>query len=121
MRSLPVSAYRAAGIAALGCACLVIAPLASHAVDAATTTGTETGPLKVRMAEYRKKLAEYNKAYDAYDKVAGPYWRTVTDKRSRRRTRRSVYPISLGQRQGKPQKPLSAMHMALILTAPAPI
>jgi len=65
----------------------VIAPLASHAVDAATETGTETAPMKAAMAEYRKKLAEYTKAYDAFDKIAGPYWRAVTDKRSRRRTK----------------------------------
>ena len=87
MRRSPVSAYRAASIAALGCACLVIAPLASHAAEAATTTGTETAPMKAKMAEYRKKLAEYNKAWDAYEKLAGPYWRAVTDKRSRRRTK----------------------------------
>ena len=87
MRRSPISAYRAATIAALGCACLVIAPLTSHAVDAATSTDTETGPLKARMAEYRKKLAEYHKAWDAYEKIAGPYWRAVTDKRSRRRTK----------------------------------
>jgi hypothetical protein len=62
-------------------------PLASHAAEAATTTGTETAPMKAAMAEYRKKLAAYNKAYDAYEKVAGPYWRAVTDKRSRRRTK----------------------------------
>jgi hypothetical protein len=87
MRRSPAPAYRAAGIVALGCACLVIAPLASHAVDAATETGTETAPMKAAMAEYRKKLVEYTKAYDAFDKIAGPYWRAVTDKRSRRRTK----------------------------------
>ena len=43
--------------------------------------------MKAAMAEYRKKLAEYTKAYDAFDKIAGPYWRDVTDKRSRRRTK----------------------------------
>ncbi len=62
MRRSPISAYRAAAIAALGCAYLVIAPLTSHAVDAATSTDTEPGPLKARMAEYRKKLTEYHKA-----------------------------------------------------------
>jgi hypothetical protein len=87
MRRSPISAYRAAAIAALGCAYLVIAPLTSHAVDAATSTDTEPGPLKARMAEYRKKLTEYHKAWDAYEKIAGPYWRAVTDKRSRRRTK----------------------------------
>ena len=43
--------------------------------------------MKAAMAEYRKKLAAYTKAYDAFDKIAGPYWREVTDKRSRRRTK----------------------------------
>ena len=43
--------------------------------------------MKAAMAEYRKKLAAYNKAWDAYEKIAGPYWRAVTDKRSRRRTK----------------------------------
>jgi hypothetical protein len=38
------------------------------------------------MAEYRKQLAAYNKAWDAYEKIAAPYWRAVTEKRSRRRT-----------------------------------
>ncbi|MDP1640377.1 MAG: hypothetical protein Q8L61_05615 [Hyphomicrobium sp.] len=86
MRRLPVSASRAAMIAALGCACLALAPLPGLAVDAAGN-GTETAPMKAAMAEYRKKLAEYTKAYDAFDKIAGPYWRAVTDKRSRRRTK----------------------------------
>ncbi len=87
MRRSPVLAYRAAGVATLGCAFLMLLPPASQAAEAATTTGTETGPMKAAMAEYRKKLAAYNKAYDAYEKVAGPYWRAVTDKRSRRRTK----------------------------------
>ena len=47
----------------------------------------ETAPMKAAMAEYRKKLAAYTKAYDAFEKIAGPYWRDVTDKRSRRRTK----------------------------------
>jgi hypothetical protein len=38
------------------------------------------------MAEYRKRLIAYNKAWDAYEKIAAPYWRAVTEKRSRRRT-----------------------------------
>ena len=87
MRSAPVPAHRAAALAALACGFLTLAPLAAHAVDAATETGTETAPMKAAMAEYRKKLAAYTKAYDAFDKTAGPYWRDVTDKRSRRRTK----------------------------------
>jgi hypothetical protein len=87
MRPSPVSVRRATTVAVLSCAFLGLAPLASHAVDAATETGTETAPMKAAMAEYRRKLAAYTKVYDAYDKIAGPYWRAVTDKRSRRRTK----------------------------------
>ena len=86
MRLSPVAAHRVAALAALACACLTLTPFASHAVDAAET-GAETAPMKAAMAEYRKKLAAYTKAYDAFDKIAGPYWRAVTDKRSRRRTK----------------------------------
>jgi hypothetical protein len=86
MRRLLVSASRAAMIAALGCACLALVPLPGLAVDAGGS-GEETAPVKAAMAEYRKKLAAYTKAYDAFDKIAGPYWRDVTDKRSRRRTK----------------------------------
>ncbi|KAB2937667.1 MAG: hypothetical protein K8F92_14850 [Hyphomicrobium sp.] len=87
MRLLPVPACRAAGIVALGCACLLFAPLTARGVDAAPATNGENGPMKAVMAEYRKKLAEYNKAWDAYEKIAAPYWRAVTDRRSRRRTK----------------------------------
>jgi hypothetical protein len=87
MPTSPVSARRAMILAALASAFVAFAPLTSHAVDAATETGTETAPMKAAMAEYRRKLAAYTKAYDAFDKVAGPYWRDVTDKRSRRRTK----------------------------------
>ncbi len=87
MRRSPVSAHRAATLAALACAFVGLSPLSAHAVDAEPQTGAETAPMKAAMAAYRKKLAEYNKAYDAYEKVAAPYWRDVTDKRSRRRTK----------------------------------
>ena len=87
MRRLPVSAHRAATLAVLACAFVGLSPPTSHAVDAETETAAETAPMKAAMAEYRKKLAAYNKIYDAYEKVAAPYWRDVTDKRSRRRTK----------------------------------
>ena len=87
MRRSPVPAHRAAMIAVLACAFVGLSPLASHAVDAETEITPETAPMKAAMAEYRKKLAEYNKAYDAYEEIAAPYWRDVTDKRSRRRTK----------------------------------
>ncbi len=87
MRPSSSTAYRAASIAAATCACLLLAPCAAVAVDAAGAANGETGPMKAVMAEYRKKLAAYHKARDAYEKLAGPYWRAVTDKRSRRRTK----------------------------------
>ena len=98
MRLSPVPAHRAAALAAVAGACLILAPLAAHAVDAATETGAETAPMKAAMAEYRRKLAEYTKAYDAFDKIAGPYWRAVTDKRSRRRTKVANNMQPLGRR-----------------------
>jgi len=45
--------------------------------------------MQKRMEIYRKKLAEYTKAWDAYEKVAGPYWKSVTEKRSARRAKRA--------------------------------
>jgi hypothetical protein len=87
MPTSPVTARRAITVAALSCALLGFAPLGARAVDAATENGTETTAMKAAMAEYRKQLAAYTKAYDAFDKIAGPYWRDVTDKRSRRRTK----------------------------------
>src|SRR5262245_21273468 len=88
MRRLPVLARRAATLATLACALTSMSPLAALAVDAATEgAAVETAPMKAAMAEYRKKLADYNKAYEAFEKVSGPYWREVTDKRSRRRSK----------------------------------
>jgi hypothetical protein len=87
MRFSPVHGCSAAGVTALSCACLLLAPMSASAVDAAPAANGATAPLKARMAEYRKKLAAYNKAWDAYEKVAAPYWRAVTEKRSRRRTK----------------------------------
>lgn len=87
MRLPPVRPCRVAGLAALGCACLLFVPLAARGADAAPAANGESGPMKAVMAEYRKKLAAYTKAWDAYEKIAAPYWRAVTDKRSRRRTK----------------------------------
>jgi hypothetical protein len=40
-----------------------------------------------KLEKYRKDLAAYERAWNAYEKVAVPYWRSVTEKRSRRRTK----------------------------------
>lgn len=45
---------------------------------------------------YRIKLAEYAKARAAFDSVAGPYWKLVSEKRSKRRAKRASHrPIAL--------------------------
>ncbi|AGK56695.1 hypothetical protein HYPDE_25053 [Hyphomicrobium denitrificans 1NES1] len=43
---------------------------------------------------YREKLAEYAKALAAYEDLAGPYWKSITEKRSRRRARHSFQNIA---------------------------
>ncbi len=93
MRRPPVSASRARLLAALvgpclALMCLALVPPESLAADAATPASNgESAPVKAAMAEYRKKLADYNKAWEVFEKVAAPYWREVTEKRSRRRTK----------------------------------
>jgi hypothetical protein len=69
---------------------LLISPLAIGAT-AATARAEEpaSADMQKRMAIYRKKLAEYTTAWDAYEKVAVPYWRSVSDKRSARRAKRA--------------------------------
>ena len=72
---------------------LLIAPLgvAATAVSPRAAQAEEPSPadMQKRMAIYRKKLAEYTKAWDAYEKVAAPYWRSVSEKRSARRAKRA--------------------------------
>jgi len=87
MRRSSTTLSRTALACVLASACLVLAPHAGFAADASSDAKDEVAPMKASMAEYRKKLAEYNKAWEAYEKVAAPYWRDVTDKRSRRRTK----------------------------------
>jgi hypothetical protein len=76
-------------IASLIAGVLLISPLAVDAVRADPPATEAPADMQKRMAVYRNKLAEYNKAWDAYEKVAGPYWRAVTDKRSARRAKRA--------------------------------
>jgi hypothetical protein len=68
---------------------LLISPLALDAVRADPAPAEAPADMQKRMAVYRKKLAEYNKAWDAYEKVAAPYWRSVSEKRSARRAKRA--------------------------------
>jgi hypothetical protein len=68
---------------------LLISPLALDAARADPATTEAPADMQRRIAVYRKKLAEYNKAWDAYEKVAAPYWREVTEKRSARRAKRA--------------------------------
>ena len=69
---------------------LLISPLAIGATAATARAGEPaSADMQKRMAIYRKKLAEYTTAWDAYEKVAVPYWRSVSDKRSARRAKRA--------------------------------
>lgn len=40
--------------------------------------------LEQKIIQYREKLAEYTKARTAYEELAGPYWSSVSEKRTRR-------------------------------------
>ncbi|NSL71922.1 hypothetical protein [Hyphomicrobium sulfonivorans] len=64
----------------------VFAPSA-FAVDAPATEGDAPAPLKMHLDEYRELLATHNRAWEEYEKIAAPYWQSVTEKRSRRRTK----------------------------------
>jgi hypothetical protein len=50
--------------------------------------------LSKQQSLYREKLAEYANALAAYEDRAGPYWKSITEKRSRRRARRSFQNIA---------------------------
>jgi len=80
-------------IASVAAGLLLISPLAVDIAGAEPAATEAPAPVPVdmqkRMAIYREKLAEYTKAWDAYEKVAVPYWRSVTDKRSARRAKRA--------------------------------
>lgn len=84
----PLASALVAIAAFLGAACLVLNSSPGVAGDASAPEG-ETAPVKAAMVEYRRKLAEYNKAWEPFEKVAAPYWRDVTEKRSRRRTKQA--------------------------------
>jgi hypothetical protein len=68
---------------------LLISPLALDAARADPPATEAPADMQKRVAIYRKNLAEYNKAWDAYEKVAAPYWREVSEKRSARRAKRA--------------------------------
>jgi hypothetical protein len=40
--------------------------------------------LEQKIIQYREKLAEYTKARTAYEELAGPYWSSISEKRTRR-------------------------------------
>ena len=87
MRRHRVPTMRGALLVGLGAIALPVA-MPVRAADPAATEG-ETAPVKAAMAEYRRKLAEHNKAWEVFEVVAAPYWREVTEKRSRRRTKQA--------------------------------
>jgi len=73
---------------------LLISPLAVDAAHADPAAAEVPADMQKRMAAYRKKLAEFNTAWEAYEKVAGPYWRSVSEKRSARRAKRGRGTVS---------------------------
>jgi len=87
MRHSPFNVTCRFAVAALGCALIALAPASAGAVDAAPGADGDPVPMKAHLDEYRKQLAAHNKAWEAYEKIAAPYWRAVTEKRSRRRTK----------------------------------
>jgi len=86
----PIGRSRIAGVIA---GLSLISPLGVDVANAEPAQKAVPAPAPVdmqkRMEIYRKKLAEYTKAWDAYEKVAVPYWKSVTEKRSARRAKRA--------------------------------
>ena len=82
MRRPALPGWRAMAFVALGSFGLALVPAAGVA-----ESGNGETAMKAAMTEYRKKLATYNAAWEKFEKVAAPYWREVTEKRSRRRTK----------------------------------
>jgi len=69
----------------------ILAPAQAQpaAIEVPERKPARTLDLKTRIAIYRKKLKQYNKARSAYQKLAAPYWRSVTKKRTQRRRKRA--------------------------------
>ena len=82
---------RHAVIGAIVLACAALALVASSALILAPAQAAETASqdLKARIARYRKELATYEKARRAYERVAGPYWKTISATRTKRRRKRA--------------------------------
>ncbi len=72
------------GLKTLGCALLVLQVVqpASLAFAHAKPARHSTPSLDERIALYRKKLATYTEAREAYEKLAVPYWKAISEKRS---------------------------------------
>ncbi len=68
---------------------ILLSTAGAHAAEPAKSEAPAPADMQKRMAIYRKQLAEYNKAWGAYEKVAVPYWRSVTEKRTHRRAKRA--------------------------------
>jgi len=65
-------------------------PLAmSSAVLPAYAAGAKVAApdFKTQVILYRERLLEYTKARNAYEEVAAPYWKSISEKRARRRTK----------------------------------
>lgn len=59
----------------------------------ASTAHAADRDLTKQQTLYREKFAEYTNARAAYEELAGPYWKSITEKRSRRRARHSFQNI----------------------------
>ena len=72
---------------------LLFAPYIQSSADTyvnAAELETDGTDLKKQMLLYREKLAGYRKARAAYEKLASPYWRSISEKRSRRLKKRAL-------------------------------
>lgn len=88
MLRILTSTRRLLGVTVLGCA-ILLSPHGQSGGFGAACAETSAPSLKVRIAHYRKKLKAYKKARRAHEKRAGPYWRSISAKRAKRRRKRA--------------------------------
>ena len=72
---------------------LLFAPFIQSSADTyvnAAELETDGTDLKKQMLLYREKLAGYRRAQAAYEKLASPYWKSISEKRSRRLKKRAL-------------------------------
>ncbi len=77
------------GATALACAALIVMTASAPHLASAQAAEADSQDLKARIARYRKELAAYEKARRAYQRIAGPYWKTISATRTKRRRKRA--------------------------------